>query len=167
MTRLIIAVWLCVSAGCSQNYEAGSDPPPKPPQKPSVSAGHPRPAPPARASAQLSGSIRIAPDLADKVPQKAYLYVMARERADGGLPYALKRVPIPRFPYAYSLSQADVMAMGDEGMVLTEVDALYLVARIDVDGLAGVEPGDMEGAFPGNPVSGRREGLDILIDTLH
>jgi cytochrome c-type biogenesis protein CcmH len=153
---------------CSQNYEAGSHPPPKPPQRPrSVPADHPQVKPAARTAGGLSGTIRIAPELAGKIPTKAYLYVMAREDPDGGIPFALKRIPVPQFPYSYSLSQADVMGMGEEGVVLADVAKLYIVARIDQDGLAGVSPGDMEGACEANPVSGSGQDLDILIDTVH
>jgi cytochrome c-type biogenesis protein CcmH len=157
-----------LATACSQNYEEGTNPAPKPPQ-PSVQkpASHPKAAPDIGASGALTGTIRIAPGLADKVPQNGYLYVMAREDPDGGIPFALKRIRIPGFPYTYSLSQADVMGMGDKAVVLAGVKELYLIARIDQDGLAGVNPGDLEGACSLNPVSGAGKNLDILIDTVH
>ena len=133
----------------------------------STPANHPKVKPDTGAATTLSGTIRIAPDLVDRVPQNAYLYVMVREDPDGGIPFALKRLRVPSFPYTYSLSQADVMGMGDEGVVLSNVKTLYLVARIDRDGLAGVDPGDLEGACGRNPVSGSGQNLDILIDTIH
>jgi cytochrome c-type biogenesis protein CcmH len=165
---ILAAVCLGLAAACSQNYEAGTDPGPKPPQ-PSAQkpASHPKAAPDTGTSGALTGTIRIAPELADKVPQNAYLYVMAREDPDGGIPFALKRISIPGFPYTYSLSQADVMGMGDEAVVLSGVKELYLIARIDQDGLAGVNPGDLEGVCSLNPVSGTGKNLDILIDTVH
>ena len=163
-----ILVAVCLMTACSQNYEAGSDPAPKPPQRPAQRpASHPKAAPDAGVSGALTGTIRIAPDLADRVPQNAYLYVMAREDPEGGIPFALKRIRIPGFPYTYSLSQADVMSMGDEAVILAGVKELYLIARIDQDGLAGVDPGDLEGACSVNPVSGAGKNLDILIDTVH
>jgi cytochrome c-type biogenesis protein CcmH len=165
---LLVATILGMAVACSQNYEEGSHPAPKPPQRPAQKpASHPKATPDAGTSGALSGTIRIAPDLAGKVPQNAYLYVMARQDPDGGIPYALKRIRVPGFPYTYSLSQAEVMGMGDEGVVLSGVKELYLIARIDQDGLAGVAPGDLEGSCSLNPVSGSGKNLDILIDTVH
>ena len=92
---------------------------------------------------------------------------MAREEADGGMPFALKRIPVPKFPYTYSLSQSDVMGMGEEGADLSKVEGMHLVARIDQDGMAGVQPGDLEGTCADNPVSGGGQNLDIVIEQVH
>ena len=163
---------LVLSLTCSQNYEAGTHPELKPRQTPTPAKAAPVVAAPSSAQAGsspavISGTIRLSPALKGRVPNRAYLYIMAREEADGGMPFALKRIPVPRFPYAYSLSQSDVMGMGEEGADLARAEGMYLVARIDQDGMAGVQPGDLEGACADNPVSGGGQDLDIVIEPVH
>ena len=52
------------------------------------------------------------------MPKNAYLYLIARERADGGPPYLLKRIRVPSFPYSFTMGQADVGKMFGDGIVL-------------------------------------------------
>ncbi len=157
--------------GCSQHYEEEAHPPPRPPQQALLPKGHPQVGEKERAEGRpvgaVGGTIRIAPELADRIPPNAYLYIVARERADGGPLYALKRLRVPRFPFQYTLTQADVGKMFGEGIVLAEIPEMYLVAKIDQDGFVGVQPGDMEGNCPKNPVAAGETGGDILIDRVH
>lgn len=158
--------------GCSQHYEEGAHPPPKaPPQKVALPEGHPtvggEGAGEAASGGTVRGTIRVASELAGRVPQNAYLYIIARERADGGPPYALKRIRAPRFPYTYTLTQADVGKMFGDGIVLAEIPEMYLVAKIDQDGLVGPpQPGDMEGACANNPLAAGAQNGDIVIDRI-
>ena len=158
-------------SGCSQNYEEGANPPPVPPAQAQMPANHPpvdtqaeRPAGPA----VVSGTISIAPDLAGRVPDVGVLYVIARPAPTGGPPLAIIRVPVPEFPFDYQLTQADAGMMPGQGVDLSELDALYLVAKLDQDGSVGPpQPGDMEGACPQNPIVPGTSGADIMIDVLH
>jgi hypothetical protein len=109
----------------------------------------------------------MAPELAARVPGNSYLYIIARERADGGVPYAFKRLRVPKFPHQYTLTQADVGGMFGEGIVLAEIPEMYLVARIDQDGMVGQQAGDMQGSCAKNPVGAGEHSGDILIDRVH
>jgi cytochrome c-type biogenesis protein CcmH len=150
---------------CSQHYEEGSHPPPMVAQAPQggEQLGSSR-----DSGAVVSGTIRIAPDLAARVPDSGYLFILAREGPDGGPPYAVKRVPIPSFPFAYELGPADAGQMGGGGAEFSSITEMYLVARIDQDGRVGPpQPGDMEGMCPDNPVAAGDRGRDIVVDKVH
>ncbi len=103
----------------------------------------------------------------NRIPDGAYLFIIARERADGGPPYALKRIPVPALPYRYSLTQADVARMFGDGIVLADIPEMYMVAKIDRDGFVGVQPGDMEGVCAKNPIAAGELQADILIERIH
>jgi hypothetical protein len=95
-------------------------------------------APPAQVYA--AGTVEAAPGLTSRAPA---LFIIARP-ASGGMPVAVKRIPEPVFPVAFSLTMADSMAGGDYyGGDLT------IIARLDADGSAGpVQPGDIESSAP-------------------
>ncbi|OGG43508.1 MAG: hypothetical protein A3F84_29555 [Candidatus Handelsmanbacteria bacterium RIFCSPLOWO2_12_FULL_64_10] len=183
---------LCLLAGliglaCSQNFERGDVNPPAQqaatkPANPHVAAA---PQAPQKGMTPMSertyatdkkltadeksvaGTITIAPELAGRIPAGATLFVMAKERAQGGAPYAVLRLPVPAFPFSYSLSQADVLPMFGEGLEFAQIDEMYVVARIDQDGRVGQpDPGDMEGATK-TPVKPGQKGVDIVIDKVY
>ncbi len=170
-----IQILIALLLGCSQHYEEGSHPPSRPPPSTALPEGHPPVGGEqtsggtgaAKAAGTVSGTIRIAPELARRMPANAYLYIIARERADGGPPYAFKRLRVPGFPYRYTLTQADVAGMFGEGIVLAEIPEMYLVAKIDQDGMVGGQPGDMEGRCAKNPVAAGERSGDVLIDRVH
>lgn len=89
----------------------------------------------------VSGTISIPSDLVDGLSKNPTLFIIARiEGAQGSAPLAVKRLDGVKFPYEYSIGQADAMMPGAsfEG-------SLTLTARVDHDGFAGVTPGDIEG----------------------
>ena len=154
-----------VFGACSQHYEEGSHPPPMVARAPQ---GAQQQASSRDSGAVVSGTIRIAPELAGKVPDSGYLFILARERPDGGPPYAVKRVPIPAFPFTYTLGPADAGQMGGGGTGFPGIAEMYLVARIDQDGRVGPpQPGDMEGICPDNPVAAGDRDRDIIVDKLY
>lgn len=163
-------VWVPLN-GCSQHYEEGAHPPPKPPPQTQLPAGHPPveggQTPSSDTKGSVRGTIRISKELATQIPPHAYLYIIARERADGGVPYAFKMMRVPQFPYAYTLTQADVAPMFGEGIVLADIPEMYLVAKIDQDGKVGAQPGDLEGFCPQNPVAAGEAAGNITIDRMH
>lgn len=187
---------LCLLTGltglaCSQNFEKGDVNPPAQqaatkPANPHVAAAPQAPqkgmttmserqrtaysALPATDMADrpsVSGTVTIAPELAGRIPAGATLFVMAKERAQGGAPYAVLRLPVPAFPFSYSLSQADVLPMFGEGLQFADIDEMYIVARIDQDGRVGQpDPGDMEGATK-TPVKPGQRDVNIVIDKVY
>jgi hypothetical protein len=168
---LITMAGLLLVCACDRHYREGAHPPPKP-QRPALPAGHPPVATDRRATEEpgdktVRGTIRVKRELYSRIPRGAYLFIIARERADGGAPYALKRIPMPTLPYEYTLTQADVATMFGDGIVLAEIPEMYLVAKIDRDGYVGPQPGDMEGACVKNPIASGEQQADILIERIH
>jgi hypothetical protein len=172
--RLVVGVSvtglaLLAGSGCGQHYEEGSHPPPKPLPRSNVPLRKPGIFVPVESASPdepgaISGVIRLEPKLTNKVPRSAVLYLIARERVDGGVPYLLKKVPLPSFPYAFTMGQADVGRMFGEGIVLAEIPEMYLIARIDQDGMAMPQPGDLEGTCLQNPIAGGAKDLEVVID---
>jgi hypothetical protein len=108
----------------------------------------------------LSGQILLAPELAERVPRGAVLFVIARA-GDSGRPVAAKRISPPEFPLAFELGPEDRMAhdMPYEG-------PLQLTARVDTDGDAATRTaGDLRGVAEENHSPGAT-GVTILIDEI-
>jgi hypothetical protein len=90
-------------------------------------------------SKAVSGEVLLGKSI--KVPAGAYLYLAVRS-TEGGPPLAARREASPRFPYTFSLSEADAMMQGRpfEGDV-------ELTARLDQDGDPLTrQPGDFFGS---------------------
>jgi len=87
----------------------------------------------------ITGEVRLS---GGDAPAGATLFVIARQKgARGGPPLAVQRVPSPHFPFAFELSQANVMvpSMRFAG----EID---VTARLDADGNAMTrDASDLEG----------------------
>lgn len=173
---LVAVVGVAVAhTGCSQHYEEGAHPPPKTPPRQSLPPGHPPlesagDAQPAAAPEELpegavTGTVRVAAELEGRVPPNAVLFLMVRERPDGGPPYAVKRLPVPRFPFEFVMSQDDVIPMFGEGLQFADIPEMYLTALIDTDGRVGdPQPGDLEGTLE-QPIAAGDRGVDVVIDT--
>ena len=114
---------------------------------------------PAAPTGTLTGTIRLNSDLSAQVDPQAVLYIIARKEI--GPPVAVKKLPSPKFPVSYSLSQADAMLPG----TLFQGE-IRLSARLDKDGNAGpLEAGDMTGARSQTIPVGSANA-DIEIDTV-
>jgi len=123
-----------------------------------------RPTPAQRAPAQpapaqpIEGTIEIAPELADRVPSGATLFLVARTGA-AGPPTAVVRVESPSFPYEFSLGPEHRMIKA-----MPFVGPLSLTARLDVDGNARTQtPGDLQGRYP-DPVDPGAKSLRLTLD---
>jgi len=109
----------------------------------------------------ISGTIELAPALADAAPSGAFLFVIAR-RGGGGPPLAVKRVADPHFPFAFTLGPDDrmIQSMPFQGPITVS-------ARLDSDGDAiSRSPGDLMGAAAGGPVSPGTSDIHIVLDTV-
>ncbi|MBI3129306.1 MAG: hypothetical protein HYZ11_16985 [Candidatus Tectomicrobia bacterium] len=139
--------------------------PPSPPQaqaRPPAQTQPQAPKPPEAAApaggGAISGTVVLAPALAGKAGGKRALFLIARPEG-GGPPLAVVRIPEPKFPLAFQISQEHVMMPGVkfEGRV-------RLVARVDADGSAGPpQKGDLEGQAP-DPVAAGTSGVTIVVD---
>ena len=140
-------------------FPAGSEPAPVAEMPPAPSPQGGRGAPPvASSSAPLSGLVSLAPELADRVPFNAVLFLIAR-RGSGGPPLAVVRVPRPQFPFEFSIGPEHRMI---EALPFT--GPLTLSARVDQDGNATTRtPGDLHGVAPGTFEPGDR-GITLVIN---
>ena len=155
---LCVLMWLM---SCSQHYEEGAHPPQKPPPVQTSAADKEGSQ---TSDVVVSGTIRLADGLGERIGSNAVLFVIARPAPVGGPPLAVKRLDISDFPLSYTLTQGDAMIEID----WSEIDALYVSAKIDADGrVGGSTAGDMEGIYPQNPVAPGAVDVDILIDTVH
>ena len=115
--------------GCSQHYEEGAHPSPKPPQPAPMPTGHPPVQNQASSGeAVVSGTIQLGVDIQSRLVKNAALFIIARPAPVGGPPLAVKRLDVPSFPYKYTLKQSD--AMMAQGLDWSEIDALYLSCAI-------------------------------------
>ena len=107
----------------------------------------------------ISGIIRIDPDLVGKIPEGASLFLIARSDGEQrGIPLAVKKLLGVKFPYSFSIGQADVMLPGAvfDGPVT-------IFARLDQDGDAAPAPGDIDGRAIAN-VGDRK--VEIILNHL-
>jgi hypothetical protein len=106
----------------------------------------------------LTGQILLAPELEERIPEGAVLFLIARIPGSGP-PVAVKLIPAPEFPLAFELGPADRMPHD-----LPFEGPLQLTARVDADGSAETHgDGDLQGTAQGTYQPGAT-GVTILID---
>lgn len=115
-----------------------------------------------RASAKdsICGEVRITPELAKKVPEKAVLFVFAKPKAGPGAPAAVLRQNELSFPAKFCLSAKNAMAPG-----IQFEGTQFVTARVDADGGAMGAPGDLEGVTK-EPVAVGTQDLVLTIDSV-
>jgi len=126
--------------------------------------GEGRPKASAVTGGTISGTIDVDEALKAKLqPSTDVLYIFARQ-GDGGPPVAVKRY-VPgqySFPLRYELSASDMMLRQPGSVFAGE---MRVFARISRSGDAIGAPGDIEGYYPGNPVSPPAGSVDFKIAT--
>ena len=172
---LLVAIALLACSGCNRNMEPYV--PGEEPKQPDLSrifpvaaeeregpvAAMPAAAGQARGGVPaepIQGTIEVAPELADRIPDGATLFVIVR-MSDNGPPTAVKRIESPSFPFEFSVGPEDrmIQAMPFQG-------PLRLTARLDADGNARTRsPGDIQGRHP-DPVAPGAKSLKISLDEL-
>ena len=106
----------------------------------------------------ITGTVTIAPELAARIPPGAVLFLIARS-GDSGPPLAVKRIPDPKLPLAFSIGPDDRMIK-----TLPFAGPIKLSARIDSDGNAMTRlPGDLSGAAA-EPHQPGDSGVALVID---
>lgn len=106
----------------------------------------------------LSGTIRVAPDLAERIPAGAVLFLIART-GGGGPPTAVRRIADPSFPLDFTIGPDDRMIA-----TLPFEGPFQLSARIDADRNAMTRnPGDLQGDAEGSFAPGASD-IEIVID---
>lgn len=96
----------------------------------------------AAASALIRGRVLLSPELKDRLPEGATLFVIARPVGGSGAPLAVLRTPARELPYAFELNDSLAMDPNNRLSSHAEVD---LVARVSRSGQAMPASGDLEG----------------------
>jgi cytochrome c-type biogenesis protein CcmH len=118
------------------------------------------PAPPQADGDAITGTVRLAPELAGRVPAGAVLFLMART-GEAGPPVAVVRIADPEFPFEFSIGPDDRMI---EAMPFA--GPFTLSARIDADRNAMTRtPGDLQGQAAGRVAAGA-EDVELVIDEI-
>ena len=109
----------------------------------------------------IAGRVLISPALAEQVRPTDVLFVIVKRPGGTARPLAAKRIENPTFPAPFEITNNDVMMQGTElrGM-------LELMARLDRDGQAGGQPGDLEGRYAKNPTLPGGRDFEIILDTV-
>lgn len=114
--------------------------------------------PPGGEAEPLAGTIRITAELAERVPEGAVLFLIARTGA-GGPPTAVRRISDPSFPLDFEIGPDDRMIAS-----MPFAGPFQLTARIDADGNAmSRNPGDLQGEAEGSFAPGAQD-VEIVID---
>lgn len=129
------------------------------------SAGRPGASPPlasqpAAKAAQLSGEVRLAPELAAKVSPNDTVFIFARAAEGPQLPLAVVRKQVRDLPAAFSLDDSTAMA---PDMALSNFANVVIAARISRSGNATSQPGDLQGLSA--PVRNNAKGVTVVIDS--
>lgn len=106
----------------------------------------------------LSGTVDIAPRLADRAPKTDAMLFVVAENA-GGVPVAVRRIVNPEFPAKFRMISDDLLVPA-----IGRGERLKLHVEMNTHGDVGrPRPGDLEGAAPGLVESGE-SGIRIVLD---
>jgi cytochrome c-type biogenesis protein CcmH len=111
--------------------------------------------------AVLRGTVRIAPQLREKVAPDDTLFIFARAAEGPPMPLAVLRKTARELPVSFSLD--DSMAM-TPAMKLSAFQRVVVSARISKSGNAAPQPGDLQGSS--GPVANDSSAVTVLIDTV-
>jgi len=109
---------------------------------------------------RVSGTVRIAPELAAKVAPTDTVFVFARAAEGPRMPLAILRRQAGDLPIAFALD--DSMAM-TPAMKLSSFPQVVIGARVSKSANATPQPGDLQGFTA--PVALGTERIDVVIDT--
>lgn len=109
----------------------------------------------------VTGVVRIAPALANKIDPAATVFIFARATQGSPMPVAIDRTTAKNLPYTYHLDDSSAMSPVHK---LSQVNEVVLVARISKTGDAKTQAGDMQGISAALKPNGNI--VDIVIDQI-
>lgn len=118
--------------------------------------------PAAMVGATIRMRVEIAPDLKDKVPGDATVFVTARAQQGSPMPLAVAQRTAAELPFDVTLD--DSLAMAPE-LRLSQHAAVTVMARISRSGRAERESGDLVGELQDVPTTGAAP-LNLTIDSI-
>jgi cytochrome c-type biogenesis protein CcmH len=128
------------------------------PAAPPPAAAAPAAAP--AAGSRVSGTVRLAPELAAKVAPTDTVFVFARAAEGPRMPLAILRRQARELPISFALD--DSMAM-TPAMKLSGFSQVVIGARVSRSANATPQPGDLQGLTA--PVEVGAERIEVVIDT--
>ena len=115
---------------------------------------------PGVAASGVSGVVKLAPALADKVAPTDTVFIFARAAEGPRMPLAIMRKAARELPATFKLD--DSMAMAPD-MKVSNFTRLVVGARISKSSNATPRPGDLQGMS--GTVTNGSTGITVLIDT--
>ncbi|GEN23455.1 c-type cytochrome biogenesis protein CcmI [Halomonas cupida] len=121
----------------------------------------------ANGTAAVSGNrvtvrLSLAEGLADRLPQDASIFVVARDSAGQLPPLAIQQLRPNQLPATVVLSEANAMS---PAATLKDAAEVRLVARVSASGQAQAQPGDLMGERKGVAVSASdQDPVALIID---
>ena len=116
---------------------------------------------PAPVTARITGTVKLAPELAGKVDRADTMYIFARAAEGPRMPLAIVKRQVKDLPYSFNLDDSQAMA---PTMKLSGASAVIVGARISRSGDATPKSGDLQG-FSGTVKVGATD-VAIVIDSL-
>ncbi len=111
----------------------------------------------------VSGQVELAPALRGRIQPGSTLFIYARHAATAAgaprIPLAVLRLPVPAFPFSFTLDDSHAMA---PGMNLSGAERVDVEARISVSGQATPQTGDLRGKV--TAIKTGSAGISIVID---
>ncbi|HEY6280923.1 MAG TPA: c-type cytochrome biogenesis protein CcmI [Burkholderiales bacterium] len=114
----------------------------------------------AAAASGVSGVVKLAPALADKVAPTDTVFIFARAAEGPRMPLAIVRKQARELPATFKLD--DSMAMAPN-MRMSNFPQLVVGARISKSSNAALQPGDLQGMS--GTVTNGTAGITVIIDT--
>jgi cytochrome c-type biogenesis protein CcmH len=114
---------------------------------------------PAAAGTGISGTVKLASDLATKAAPTDTVFIFARAAEGPRMPLAILRKQVRELPITFTLD--DSMAMA-QGMSVSSFPRIVVEARVSKSAQATSQPGDLEGTS--TPVANNTAGISVVID---
>lgn len=146
---------LAGAGGAGGAGRAGAPAPGAAARAPSANAGA---ASAPRGAAAVSGTVRLAAGLQDRVRPDDTVFVFARAAQGGRMPLAIVRHQMRDLPLTFTLDERHAMAAGS-GLVAGQT--VVVGARVSRSGQALPQPGDLEGLSAAVPVGTRDLRIEI------
>jgi cytochrome c-type biogenesis protein CcmH len=109
--------------------------------------------------ASITGTVRVAPELAAKMSSGDTLFIYARALTGPAMPLAIVRAKAAELPFTFRLDDSQAML---PDLRLSRVSDVALTARVSQRGAATPEKGDLQGSV--QPVKVGTRGIDLVID---
>ena len=110
----------------------------------------------------IAVNVTIAPELAERLPRQASLFVFAKDAAGlNPMPAAVVRMPLPDLPVTVVLS--DEQAMTSE-YSLSDLTDVVVTARVSLDQSAETRSGELQGQAQISIRVGEKNELAVIID---